>query len=266
MCGIIGLAFNFPKEDEKTKPSIDALKEIFSDMLVKTQKMGASATGVILLNKDNKITYAKTNKPAKDFVETNQYKELLNNFSEDTKFVIGHCRAAITGEANNNKNNHPHIYGKTIGVHNGSITKYKETAKEWGIKLFTECDSELIFALYNILREHLSWSRWKSLNFINHQLKGTLAFAMLSQHDGGSLILYKNFNRLDLAKIKCRINDKQVWIFSSELYTIYSRYSNPDYIDIFDKDTYDSYLGRFGNNSAAIIEDPNKSPTILDFS
>jgi glucosamine 6-phosphate synthetase-like amidotransferase/phosphosugar isomerase protein len=138
----------------------DVLKKhrnMFTKMLVEAQARGRAATG-IFMTKNNptelkpKTYVLKAPVPASEFVKSSQYKDFLDLMDQHTYYIVGHTRA-VTGDApaKSNKNNHPHISGGFIGVHNGGVHNYRKLYKEYKdrLGLRSTCDSELLFAFAN---------------------------------------------------------------------------------------------------------------------
>jgi glucosamine 6-phosphate synthetase-like amidotransferase/phosphosugar isomerase protein len=60
------------------------------------------------------------------------------------QIVVGHCRWATHGSPSDNRNNHPHVAGRGLIVHNGVITNYLDLIRRFDLQPKTECDSEVI--------------------------------------------------------------------------------------------------------------------------
>jgi glucosamine--fructose-6-phosphate aminotransferase (isomerizing) len=58
--------------------------------------------------------------------------------------VIGHCRWATHGSAEDNRNNHPHPAGSGWFVHNGVVSNYLHLAARYRLARATDCDSEVL--------------------------------------------------------------------------------------------------------------------------
>jgi glutamine---fructose-6-phosphate transaminase (isomerizing) len=61
-----------------------------------------------------------------------------------SSMMIGHCRWATHGSVEDNNNNHPHQAGRGWYAHNGVVRNYLSLTCRFGLKLRTECDSEVI--------------------------------------------------------------------------------------------------------------------------
>jgi glutamine---fructose-6-phosphate transaminase (isomerizing) len=60
------------------------------------------------------------------------------------RIVIGHLRYATHGDVQSNINNHPHAADGGWIVHNGMIGNYRQLAREQGLPMVSECDSEVL--------------------------------------------------------------------------------------------------------------------------
>jgi glutamine phosphoribosylpyrophosphate amidotransferase len=199
VCGIVGISFR-----ENVSNRIHLHKDIramFSDMLVRAQERGSGATGVVLASKNKvigrppKINVFRAPLSAKEFVKTKEFNDILGMIDENTLSIIGHTRAVTDGTAHNNKNNHPHIAGSIIGVHNGVINndvalwnKYAEYMLPQG-----DCDSEIFFALVN--RKKVSkgtLATEKAMGEALREIAGWYTFALVDAKDPGKVFLVKD--------------------------------------------------------------------------
>lgn len=156
MCGIVGMSFRC--EVNTRKHNIESIKGVFTEMLVNAQRRGSAATGIAMMTcapgaEKADAWVLRSPLPASEFVETAEYKEILNKVDTNCLSLIGHTRAVAGNNAvaENNHNNHPHVHGSIIGIHNGRITndgelwdKYEDHITAKGI-----CDSEVVVALVN---------------------------------------------------------------------------------------------------------------------
>ena len=158
MCGIIGMSFR--RDDKYREREIAKLGNLFTKALVKAQARGSAATSVTLVSRDNKedtrpkVLTLRSPVAAEEFVNSDKYKQVISKLNNSSLSIIGHTRA-VTGSATakNNYNNHPHIAGPVVGVHNGYVVNDKELWKKYSafkyMKPRGSCDSEIIFALIN---------------------------------------------------------------------------------------------------------------------
>jgi glucosamine 6-phosphate synthetase-like amidotransferase/phosphosugar isomerase protein len=122
--------------------------------MILSQKRGKAASGMFSSNTDgvgsHKIQTLRSPLKAAAMLESTAGASMVRTLSNYTNFMVGHTRASTpgAGTAKNNYNNHPHVCGKIIGVHNGVIDKEKPTRTLQGqYDLKGTCDSELLFAL-----------------------------------------------------------------------------------------------------------------------
>lgn len=150
MCGIVGL--HFTDKSALIAHEVAYYRLLLTEMLINAQSRGSGATGIVIVNYDtttkrSKINMFKAPLSAEEFVKTETYKKMLGLLSRDTMYVIGHTRAVTSGSALNNDNNHPHVYGRFVGVHNGMIQQaplWRAMAPDY--KPHGQCDSEAFFA------------------------------------------------------------------------------------------------------------------------
>ena len=214
MCAITGVVVN---KGTKSKEILTFAKELFTKLYIETKSGGSDAAGVASLAEGFEVNYAKAPLSVPTFIKTSQYQDWLNTIGEETFVLIGHARAATSGKAIDNNNNHPHIFGRTIGIHNGGFSGHEEKAKALGINLTTECDSELLIAAYDVLRSRMEATTKEALGFIQKKIMGSFAAAMFNKTDGDKLILCRNHVNLDLIKLKCKINNQYIMAFHTNI-------------------------------------------------
>jgi amidophosphoribosyltransferase len=257
MCGITGLMLTIHEHDPQTK--IESVKNVFRFLLKKTQTRGPEATGVAILNKGGQIYFTKNAMSADEFVTTQQYADVMDKVSRQTIGIIGHCRLPTQGDVWFNCNNHPLMFGSTLGIHNGVITNDSALKTKFKLKLRGQCDSEVIFALYNFAREKLKFPADKALKFLKQQVKGSYACAIFSKWDPDNLILFRNWNPIYLTRTVPKNPDGFASvIFNSDVETINSMYK--DYDDSLKRDAY-LHLGQ----NAGFIIDPSLTAEEIEF-
>lgn len=156
MCGIVGMSLQ--RGDTYRRSMARSLRESFTNMLVAAQDRGSAATGVVLISREDdnskpKAFVLRAPLPAKEFVQTEDYKKLISHLNGDALSIIGHTRA-VSGNnagAEDNRNNHPHFAGRIVGIHNGRILNDDKLWERYSAYITPRgrCDSEIIFSLLN---------------------------------------------------------------------------------------------------------------------
>jgi len=128
MCGIFGYITR-----DGQGPDIDRLRRI----ALVTQTRGDHAFGLAWIDRNGRMQTFKAPGSAKSHLD-----ELER--CRDAVAIIGHCRYATHGSPRDNRNNHPHIAGSGMLVHNGIIFNFDQIAQRHGLKPQTQCDSEIL--------------------------------------------------------------------------------------------------------------------------
>jgi glucosamine 6-phosphate synthetase-like amidotransferase/phosphosugar isomerase protein len=228
MCGIFGVSRRGASYviDAATNNRYNNLyRSYFLKLMKLSQQRGSDSTGMFLL-KDTSDTVVKRNadifmfkdsKASSEFANDIRCKAILENVSEDTKVIVGHTRAATSGDPKCNKNNHPFLCGRIIGVHNGVITNWMELADKYKIALKSECDSEIIFALINHWIK-LGNSMNVSIQKAAKEIVGSMACAVIDTENVSSITLFRR--------------DAPLFLKTVEMQNIVLFASNVDYIDV----------------------------------
>jgi len=127
MCGIVGVvSVNLTANERKA----------FRNLLVMDVLRGKHSTGIIAVDDQGECNINKKAYLPEDFLELPRTKSLIN--SAHTVCLIGHNRYATAGNVNNN-NAHPFEFDNVVGVHNGTLGKYKELDDNWAFEVDSEC-------------------------------------------------------------------------------------------------------------------------------
>lgn len=178
MCGIVAYA---------GKPAEGAWKEthrILDALLTNSEQRGKDSTGFVALAKPFKSRQARrvvTDKAplaAKDFVRHNSRWRGLRH--QRSSAVVAHVRWATSGTPAVNANNHPFQGDRFYLVHNGVIASHRELAEESGLRLESDCDSELLLRIIEFADDAPA-----GLRACLDELKGGMgAVAVLDTHTG----------------------------------------------------------------------------------
>lgn len=122
MCGIFGAIGNHIENEILQKISAEA------------KKRGPHAYGISWLSNDSICTQKKS-------CEINPKKAFSGI---ETTAIIGNCRLSTSGTYKNIANNQPIVLGNMAISHNGNVKSYLQIAKDIGVELETQCDSEII--------------------------------------------------------------------------------------------------------------------------
>ncbi len=198
MCGIAGFFTNGVKTE-----NIEKVRQLFTANLLANETRGKEATGALLVQKDCTWHLEKAALPACEFIQTMRYKTFLQKVDQNTILLLGHTRKPTKGSPENNDNNHPIVRGRTIGVHNGTLSNDDEIflnhLKAGKESRIGAVDSEAIFALIDELdrRDTLS-SRCDNLSRMSRLLHGSYTTLYAHPDDPCRLYLLKYNNPMSV--------------------------------------------------------------------
>lgn len=164
MCRILGISYGDQREELDTG-------EIMAILFAALVRQGPHAYGWMSYNPDSEsvssvatsfsdqIEYAKF--PGRSDSE-DAWENILENVDPNAKWFVGHTRWATHGDPKDIRNDHPIPHGEIIGVHNGTVSNYKQILQVTGREdEKTLVDSEAIFAAVN------RWGPTKGLSKVN---------------------------------------------------------------------------------------------------
>lgn len=221
MCGIFGVGL---LGEHKMKSPLN-IKLLIEQLLLRNENRGNRASGLSFVN-GKKIFTIKKNLAAREFVERPEVKQAFYKHvhltgckekTDKTICIIGHCRQDTKGKPENNKNNHPIIAGKIVGIHNGVIEndeelyrKYQQLFPDFGRS--AEVDSEIIFRMLDWHVNHEYMDTNIALKQISRRLVGSYACAAVNAARPYTLWLFKNYSPITFRYYP----QKGIFLFSSE--------------------------------------------------
>lgn len=162
MCGIAGLISN--SSESKGITTLTTMKKVFRELMFLSQRRGNAASGIFSssTNSVGEHTVQTLRSPlrAEEMLKSAEGSRMVDSYSNYSNFLIGHTRASSGASARNNYNNHPHVCGDIIGVHNGLIdTEQPIKTLQGKFDLKGSCDSEVLFALINSYKNKQTGTR-----------------------------------------------------------------------------------------------------------
>jgi len=133
MCGIFGWLGD-PGEWWRAR-------RLLVELAVAHEERGQDAAGWAALTTQGKLLWQRRPGPAGELFEGPEFEALVRR---RIAMAIGHARYATSGAPAVNGNNHPHLAGGWAVVHNGHIHDHHVIAACHGLRLTSQCDSELL--------------------------------------------------------------------------------------------------------------------------
>lgn len=225
MCGLAGIILGNKK---RTEDDFEWIKESMSLLLIRSQVRGPHATGIAVIRRDGAYQLLKRPIPSIEFVETEEYQDVMSELNDEVTIIMGHTRFRTIGTESKPNNNHPIRAGKIVGTHNGTIYNAQHIAKMYCINRFADVDSEVLFRVANKFRNPIQFK--SKLN----DFRGQMTAVMVNLNSPEIIRIYKGNKPLAI-----------MWIdeLDSMIYA-----SNGDYFESVETDGYTTHDYRFKPN------------------
>jgi glucosamine 6-phosphate synthetase-like amidotransferase/phosphosugar isomerase protein len=135
MCGVFGFAGNL------TRREWALTHRLMVELAIASEERGVDAAGFAALTASGEMLWQRQPGPARLLFQGREFTALRR---KSVVMAIGHTRLATTGAPAVNGNNHPHLAGDWALVHNGFIPLHEHKATVLGLRLKSQCDSEIL--------------------------------------------------------------------------------------------------------------------------
>jgi len=135
MCGVFGFAGNL------TRREWALAHRLMVELAIASEERGTDAAGFAALTASGELLWQRQPGPARLLFQGREFAALRR---KSVVVAIGHTRLATTGVPAVNGNNHPHLAGDWALVHNGFIPLHEHKATVLGLRLKSQCDSEIL--------------------------------------------------------------------------------------------------------------------------
>lgn len=194
--------------------SAEQMRMLSGQLFRYSQSRGGEASGIACFS-DESIAILKEPSPAREFIRTPQYVEMLDRYlsrqAGGTMGLIGHSRLVTNGFEALSFNNQPTIKDGVVCVHNGIVVNDSAIWSKYpGMTRKYEVDTEVIVSLF---RHFVSTglSLFAVVNRIFGELEGAMNIALIAD-DVDSLVLATNNGSLYFTASA----DGQALMFASE--------------------------------------------------
>lgn len=142
MCGQCGIILG---KKRRTREELEALGNMFTELLRYNERRGRDATGIYITDKNGVGKILKAPVSAMCLTESIEYQEAIQSISNKTVALLGHTRFRTVGTPMINDNNHPIESSHCVGTHNGTISNHHELFQKFNWQRIGQVDSEVIF-------------------------------------------------------------------------------------------------------------------------
>lgn len=208
MCGIFGFTSEQPTPFKLYEAHVQRLMELSGNR-------GKEASGILVLNNQDKVRYIKSGLIGKNLFKTKEYISLSSMCEKENVYAnIGHSRLATNGNQMADENNQPVISDdqSLICIHNGIITN---TASLWELlgknEKMPELDTKVMTELLSFFRNRIGLKA--AVKKFMLEMEGSASYALL-EPSTKRLILMTNTGSLYFVVD----NKNKVLFFASEYF------------------------------------------------
>ena len=233
MCGLAGIILG---NKVRSEDDFEWIKQSMTTLLIRSQARGPHATGIAVIRRDGSYQLLKRPIPADEFVETEEYEDLMAEIDNDVTILMGHARFRTIGTELVSNNNHPIRAGKIIGTHNGTIYNAAYIADMHGLNRFADVDSEVLFRVANKFRNPIHFKSKLKV------FRGQMTAVMVNLNSPNKIRIYKGNKPFAM---KWYDEMPAPSCFSGDV-MIYA--SNGDYFESVENENYTTHDYRFKPN------------------
>ncbi|WP_417792967.1 hypothetical protein [Terasakiella pusilla] len=196
MCGIFGFAFTKTLQNFKS----DDYPKFLKDLFLLSQQRGQDASGIATFEIGAEVNILKKAASPRQLIKNTGYQAIERLLSTKAGQVeagfcaIGHARMVTSGNAQEDRNNHPFRQGNVTLIHNGVICNYqdilKETAQHFPVE--TEVDTETLLALLRWYREIEHKNLDEALISTFARIEGTASICAIEEQLGKIILATNN--------------------------------------------------------------------------
>jgi len=238
MCGIFGVVRKSSQYGNVTASENARMKRVFRSLAKSSMARGTDSTGLFLARLPTSETHTTVNGrtsikrggaklfvvkdkvQADEFIKSAKFGQVMDKLDDDTYAIIGHTRASSSAGPYDNANNHPHVAGHVVGIHNGNIRNWRELANRYNLSMRGGCDSEVIFRLIDKFMSEDHMTMQAAIQRAATVMTGSFACAVMSTHDTSKLYLFRSSSPI---KLRHRRSGNYV-MFASESRFIHAAY------------------------------------------
>lgn len=184
MCGIFGLI--------DADNNIEGKKRVFDSLIKSACRRGKDSTGVWLVNEHLEHSCVLPVN-SKVFVRADEFKENILPFISKSEVILGHCRLATNGEADDSDNNQPLVKDSLVLAHNGIIVNSDELAAKFGIRKY-QSDSRVLMEIFLKLKKDKGFTLAGAVKYLSKYLIGTLNLVLIDRSDVKNLKILATSN------------------------------------------------------------------------
>ena len=142
MCGQCGIILG---KKRRTREELEALGNMFTELLRYNERRGRDATGIFIADKSGIGKILRAPLSAMFLTKSSEYQNAIQEISNRTVTLLGHTRWKTVGTPLVNENNHPISTMYCVGTHNGTIINHNVLFRKHGWQRNGQVDSEAIF-------------------------------------------------------------------------------------------------------------------------